>query len=242
MKRSRWWVQHQLDLASVQPRLLETGDVIVVMDTTYFGHAFGVMVFRCPHRKKNLLWKFLKYETIAEYIAGVNMLQNQGWNIRGIVCDARKGLVNAFPAIPLQMCQFHQVQIVLRYITRKPKLEAGKELKELMLLLTKTDEASFCHWLSLWHEKWKEFLAEKTIDPFSKRSHFTHKRLRSAYRSLGTNLPWLFTFEHHAELSIPNTTNSIEGTFTNMKAKISVHPGLRIDRKQKLIQELLRGF
>jgi hypothetical protein len=38
---------------------------------------------------------------------------------------------------------------------------------------------------------------------------------------------------------MPNTTNSLEGTFTHIKAKISVHSGLRIDRKQKLIQELL---
>ena len=190
---------------------------------------------------KNLLWKFLPYETIAEYIAGVKDLQERGWNVIGIVCDARRGLVNAFPGIPVQMCQFHQIQIVLRYITRKPKLEAGKELKELMLLLTKTDEASFRHWLTLWHEKWKDFLAEKTVDDFTKRWHFTHKRLRSAYRSLETNLPWLFTFEHHPHLYIPNTTNSLEGTFTNIKAKIAVHPGLRIDRKQKLIQELLCG-
>ncbi len=230
-----------MDLAAVQPRLIEVGRVVVVMDTTYFGKVFGVMVWRCPHRHTNLLWKFLPYETIAEYVAGVKELQQRQWHVVGIVCDARRGLVHAFPDVPVQMCQFHQVMIVLRYITRKPKLEAGKELKEIMLLLTKTDEASFRHWLKLWHERWKEFLSEKTVDDITKRWHFTHKRLRSAYRSLETNLPWLFTFEHHPHLCIPNTTNSLEGTFTNIKAKISVHPGLRTDRKQKLIQELLRG-
>jgi hypothetical protein len=241
MGRSRWWIQQQMDLAVVQPRPLTVGDVVVVMDTTYFGRVFGVMVFRCPHRHRNLLWKFLPYETIKEYIAGVKELQERGWNVTGIACDARRGLVQAFPAIPVQMCQFHQVQIVLRYITRKPKLEAGKELKALMLLLKETDAASFGHWLKQWHVRWKDFLAEKTIDPISKRWHFTHKRLRSAYRSLETNFPWLFTFEHHPQLCIPNTTNSLEGTFTNIKAKIAVHPGLRVDRKQKLIQELLGG-
>jgi len=230
-----------MDRAEVQPRFIATGDVVVVMDTTYFGKVFGVMVFRCPHRHKNLLWKFLPYETIAEYVAGIRTLRQGGWNIVGIVCDARRGLVQAFPDVPIQMCQFHQVMIVLRYITRKPKLEAGKELKELILLLTQTDEASFRHWLKLWHEKWKDFLAEKTIDPITNRWHFTHKRLRSAYRSLETNLPWLFTCEHHPHLCIPNTTNSLEGTFTHIKSKIHIHPGLRIDRKQKLIQELLRG-
>lgn len=230
-----------MDLATVQPRSLDIGDVVVVMDTTYFGKIFGVMVFRCPHRKKNLLWTFLPYETIAAYIAGVQELQRGGWNVLGIVCDARRGLVQAFPDIPVQMCQFHQVMIILRYITRKPKLEAGKELKALVLLLTQTDEASFRHWLCVWHEQWKELLAEKTVDPMTQRWHFTHKRLRSAYRSLETNLPWLFTCQQHPSLCLPNTTNSLEGSFTHIKAKLSVHSGLRIDRKQKLIQELLRG-
>lgn len=214
----------------------------MVMDTTYFGKVFGVMVFRCPHRKNNIFWKFLSHERISEYIAGIQALQRDGWNVVGIVCDARRGLVNAFPDIPVQMCQFHQVQIVLRYITRRPKLESGKELKELVLLLTKTDEASFRYWLTQWHTKWKDFLSEKNIDPITCRWHYTHKRLRSAYRSLETNLPWLFTYEHHPHLRIPNTTNSLEGSFTNLKCKIHVHPGLRIDRKQKLISELLQGF
>jgi hypothetical protein len=231
-----------MDLAEVQPRLLESGDVVVVMDTTYFGKVFGVMVFRCPHRRKNLLWKFLPYETIAEYVAGVEELRQRGWNVVGIVCDARRGLVNAFPGIPVQMCQFHQVMIVLRYITRKPKLIAGKELKELVLLLTQTDEQSFRYWLSQWHTKWKDFLAEKTVDEFTTRWHFTHKRLRSAYRSLETNLSWLFTCHRHPHLCLPNTTNSLEGSFTHIKNKIRIHSGLRIDRKQKLIEELLRGL
>lgn len=239
--RSKRWVQRRLDGATVQPRPLKAGDVILIMDTTYFGKVFGVMVFRCPHRKKNLLWKFLKHETIAEYVLGVKALQKQGWTILGIVCDARRGLVSAFPDIPVQMCQFHQVQIVLRYITRKPKLDAGKELKHLIQQLKQTDEASFRHWLHQWHERWKDFLNEKTINPFSKKSHFTHKRLRSAYRSIETNLPWLFTFERHSHLQIPNTTNSLEGSFTHLKKKIALHCGMRIDRKQKMIQELLRG-
>ena len=97
-------MQQQMDRAEIQPRSLEVGDVVVVMDTTYFGKVFGVMVFRCPHRQKNLLWKFVPYETIAEYIAGTKELQRRGWNITSIVCDARRGLVQAFPGIPVQMC------------------------------------------------------------------------------------------------------------------------------------------
>lgn len=41
------------------------------------------------------------------------------------------------------MCVFHQIQIITRYITRRPKLQANIDLRELTLLLTKTDKESF---------------------------------------------------------------------------------------------------
>ena len=68
---------------------------------------------------------------------------------------------------PVQMCQFHQVQIVTRYITKKPKLEANIELRELTLLLTKTDKESFTFWLEEWHEKYRDFLNKTSINPIN---------------------------------------------------------------------------
>jgi hypothetical protein len=38
------------------------------------------------------------------------------------------------------MCQFHQGQIIRRYITKNPILEPNKELKEIMKWLTQTDK------------------------------------------------------------------------------------------------------
>jgi len=66
------------------------------------------------------------------------------------------------------------------------------------------------------------------------------KRIRSAYRSLKSNLPYLFTWYDNMDLKIPNTTNSLEGTFSNLKNKIRVHAGLKKHRKMKLINELLK--
>jgi len=73
----------------------------------------------------------------------------------------------------------------------------------------------------------------------TKKWHYTHKRIRSAYRSLKTNLPYLFTWYDYIDLNIPNTTNSLEGTFSDLKNKIRVHAGLKKQRKMKLINELL---
>ena len=60
-----------------------------------------------------------------------------------IVCDGRKKLFQLFPDIPVQMCQFHQVAIVRRYLTRKPKLQAAKELMEVVRIMKKTDNETF---------------------------------------------------------------------------------------------------
>ena len=167
------------------------------------------------------------------------LFRSEGWEILAIVCDGKRGLFNAFGNIPIQMCQFHQTAIITRYITKNPKLEAGKKLKELMKLLTDTDKESFTGELEKWHQKWNDFLKEKTYNPETKTSRFTHRRIRSAYRSLKTNLPYLFTWYDNIDLNIPNTTNSLEGMFSNLKTKVRVHAGLKKHRKKKLIDELL---
>jgi len=48
--------------------------------------------------------------------------------------------------------------------------------------------------------------------------NYTHPRIRAAYRSLRTNLPYLFTYKNYKYLSISNTTNALEGgVFSHMK-------------------------
>ena len=212
---------------------------MVIMDTTYFGRKFGVMVFRDHYKKKNIYWKFIKHENIKEYVTGIHYISENGWKIVGIVCDGKRGMFNAFGQIPVQMCQYHQIAIVTRYITKKPRLQAGVELRELILLLTKTDKESFTGGLNEWHKRWKIFLKEKTINPDTDKWNYTHRRLKSAYRSLNTNLPYLFTWYDYPELNMPNTTNSLEGTFSNLKTKLRVHSGLKEHRKKKVINEIL---
>lgn len=233
-------MQRQLKDVEVPQRELAPDEVIVVMDTTYFKRFFGVMVFRCPHRKRNLHWTFLPYETISAYKRGIETLEERGWTITAIVCDGRRGLLQGF-SVPVQMCHFHQAAIVTRYVTRQPKLEAGQDLQSLMRHLPKVDETQFTLWLQLWYDKWGDFLKERTVDDITGKWHYTHRRIRSAYFSVKRNLPYLFTYQKHPELSIPNTTNSLEGIFTHIKKNVRLHGGLRPHQKLPIIEEFLRG-
>lgn len=125
------------------------------------------------------------------------------------------------------MCQFHQVAIVRRHITKRPKTLASIELQELVNMLKSTDKERFEGGLSQWFCKWEAFLNKRSINPTTGKSTFTHRRLRSAYRSLRTNLNWLFTRYDFIDLNIPNTPHALEGHFADLKNKMRIHNGLK---------------
>lgn len=211
------------------------------MDTTYWGKKFGVMLFKDAYTGENLLIYFVKYETNALYKKGIEELVKRGFDIVAIVCDGRRGLFQLFSNIPIQMCQFHQIAAIRRYITKNPKLPASIELKEIVALMVHTDKESFTGALQDWFEKWEWFLNERTINPETAKSHYTHKKLRSAYNSLKRNLDVLFTWYDHKELEIPNTTNAIDGQFSDLKQKMRNHNGMNMNRKKRFIIEFLKA-
>jgi hypothetical protein len=232
----------KLDENKVEPVVkLSPKGLVVVADTTFFSHADGLIVFREPNLKKNIWWSLVEYERAESYLRGKNHLEQNGFNITAVVLDGRPGIRAVFSGLPVQMCQFHQKQIIKRYLTAKPKLEASQELKMIVAKLSNIDELKFSAELKCWHEKWKNFLKQKTTDQNTGRWCYTHKRLRSAYRSLNTNLPYLFTYQKFPELHIPNTTNSLDGFFNRLKSLVYVHRGMNIQRRKRIIIEILKG-
>jgi len=75
----------------------------------------------------------------------------------------------------------------------------------------------------------------------NEQGEFVHRKLRSAVRSLKSNLPYLFAYQTYPELNIPNTTNSCDGSFAHWKQKVKIHRGLRQHRRNKMIDLLLQG-
>src|SRR3989344_1738070 len=179
---------------------------------------------------------------MAHYRYGRSILEEKGWTLQAVVVDGKRGFLKVFEGMLIQICQFHQMKQVTKYLTRRPQTEAGKELRALALTLTKTNEATFTKALEAWHQKWRTFIEEKTVSEFlngKTKWYYTHKNVRSAYRSLKTNLPYLFTYQKYPELNIPNTTNALDGSFSALKKKLAVHHGLRKDRRYKVISQLL---
>ena len=71
---------------------------------------------------------------------------------------------------------FHQVKIVQKYLTCRPELPTSRELLEMV----HTDKENFVGAFEEWSERWPNFLKERSRDPSTGKSHYTHRKLRSA--------------------------------------------------------------
>lgn len=245
--RSVPWLRSQLGQFSPPTLALTPTKVVVTADAFYFRRGVGMMVFRSQALPANLLWFRIAYERIAHYVWGIEQLEEQGWTIQAVVIDGRKGVREALEGrFPVQMCHFHQVAIVTRNLTKHPKLTASQELAALTATLTTTTEAAFTAALKAWDERWNDLVWERTVSDHlrtpsgKKRWWYTHKGLRRAYRSLEANLPYLFTYERHPKLHIPNTTNSLDGSISHLRDKLRAHRGLKLTERIKIAEAFLK--
>jgi transposase len=233
-------IQKYLDqYESVQSNVLASGPVVIGLDCTFFGRGNGIIVARCPNLKKNLYCKEIITENRAVYEEARRYLEGAGFNIQAVVLDAKHGIREVFSGLVVQICQYHQQQIVVRYLTTKPKTEAGLELRVITSALTELEEISFTELLDVWYKKWSVFLKERTYKPDRKHWSYTHRRIRAAYRSLITNLPYLFSYQKYPDLKIPNTNNSSEGSFSELKRLLNNHHGLKRWRRYRITETIL---
>lgn len=219
--------------------LIPPHPVFLVIDVYYRKRGDGTIVFRVPELQQNLLWYDIEYETILAYTRGVDTLVQAGWEIQGITIDGRPGTIRALEYYaPVQHCQFHQLQTVIKYLTKRPKFESHQSLKRVASTLTKVDESTFTTLLNYWHGKYEHLLKEKTHHPGGGWS-YTHEHLRSCYNSLRRNLPHLFTYLNHP--GMPNTTNSLDGSISHLRTLHRIHRGKSFSSGENFPGEVLRG-
>lgn len=239
-RKSEKWVRNQLMRYAVSDKATLPREMVAIMDATRIGK-WWYFVVRDPHGKENVYMAETYSESTFCYQAAIKDLSERGFIIKAVVVDGKVALSSwIFGNLPIQMCHFHQKQIVVRYITMNPILDAGKELLALTNTLSITNEKEFTLAFKNWSDKWKTFLSEKTVSE-NGRSFYTHRNLRSARDSIKRHLPYLFTFERFPELNIPNTTNSLDGSFTKLKNSIAVHAGLSQKLKMKMVKTILQG-
>jgi len=211
--------------------------ITLCVDTTFFG-SFGVVVFRDQEQKENLWWKFVREEQLVWYAEGRLFLEALGYDIRSVTADGLPGLPSVFKGIPFQYCHFHARKTITTYLTRRPKTEAGVSLSHIMKHLRTYRYETFMRAVQEWKTTYDVFLQEKTVRPDGGWS-YTHRKLRSALRSMVHMSAYLFTYLHYPHMFIPTTTNTLEGHFAHIKVRCGVHRGISVARMQKVITIIL---
>ena len=208
---------------------------VVLANATYFGRRFGVVLMKDALSERILWHKFIeRHERLADYKEGLGSIEARDIKVQGIVSDGLKGLRKVLAQYPFQLCQYHQIARIRQLLTSNPWLPAARELWQLVCTLTKKSRAEFMVELEAWYERWKDFLSERSMGEDG-RTHYTHRRLRSAYLSLKRNADVLWTFEDYPEAGIPNTNNSLEATNSEIKKLLRVHSGISRGHRKELI-------
>lgn len=239
------WIQQQIH--RYEPRRSEVlpRPVTLVIDATFFGKRtdrFGLLVAKDVKTLQPVAYRFIQTETLQEYTLLKESLLRRGFEIQAVTIDGKRGLYGLFADRLVQMCHFHQQATVTRYLTRKPRLPAAIDLRRIASYLTKTTECRFRYLLAAWYRRHRHFYEEKVEDDSPRGWHYKHKRLRSAYRSLKSNTPYLFTYRKHPHLCIPNTTNHLDGgCFSPLKDLLKIHRGIGLEMKRKLIIDFLEN-
>jgi hypothetical protein len=237
--KSANWVRKQLENYELPKKTITPCQTVIVADATYFRRQYGILVLRADKIKRNIFWREIDYERIDSYLRARRKIESQGFKALAIVTDGRPGVRGIFEDVPVQMCHFHQKQIITRHLTTRPVLPAGIELRNISQTLCNTTEEEFTNALEVWYLRWCDFLKEKTFNPETGKSFYTHHRIRSAHYSLKTNLDYLFIYQKYSELNIPNTTSSLEGAFSHLKDLTKLHRGLNYKTKRKMIDTIL---
>ncbi len=239
-KKSSKTIERILDSYEIKKKKHNPRKLVVVMDATYFKKENGILVARDPNKKENIYCCEIISETKIEYQKAKSELEMLGYELQAIILDGKRGIPSVFKDIPVQLCQFHQWQVIRRKLTLKPKLKSHQELLLIARKITKSTESEMKKFLEDFEKNFHEELNEKIEIIETKKWKYVHKNLRSAYKNLVRNLPFLYTHEKYPELNIPNTTNSLDGFFNILKMFINIHRGLKSKRRIKVIKELLK--
>ena len=207
----------------------------VHLDVTYWGHNWGVLLALDDASNRPLYIAFVQAEKNSDYELAIRTIRDNGYDIRGIIIDGKRGLFTMFAAYKVQMCQYHMKQIVFRYLTKNPRLKAAVALEVLVMKLTKISKEDFINAYEEWKQTWSQVINKRSTSKRTGKEHYTHRRLRTAMHSIDFYLPYLFTYQEDGCVGMPNTNNKIEGTFTDLKKNLNTHSGMSIKNRKRFI-------
>lgn len=161
-----------------------------------------------------------------------------------VVADGQKGMAyfvkRWWPQTAFQRCHFHLVSLIINYLSRNPKNEAGKQILELMYRLKYVKTFEDRNQWKLLHCIWEKQY-EKVFNEKNELGNYVHRKLRSVRFIVRRAIPNLFTYLDYS--GCPNTTNLVEGWVNAAIAEgLRRHRGLHLSQKKTLVSIILSNL
>lgn len=191
--------------------------------------------------KQPFAWLFNERENFDSWFLLMNRIKKD-YEVEAVVSDGQKGLIKAvktvFGNIPHQRCLVHIKRFCLSRLTQNPKTDAGKELRVLVCRISKVKtETEINEWKNSffkWDKKHEYFLKEKSINPLTNKSWYTHRKLKVVRSHLKNALGNMFL--HIQNINMPNTTNYVEGGINSpLSELLRRHRGIKKEEKRLLV-------
>ena len=193
---------------------------------------------------------FVLRENYSSYLLDLIKITELGYLIKGVTSDGVTSLDSALKTlfdnkenpIPHQRCLVHLQRDGQRFLTKNPETQTGVELldiiKQVNTIKNHYEKEIWIKWFERFEGRNKEVLNQKSKGIHPKTGKltwwYTHKNLRRTYRMVRNSLPNLFLYLDYQFL--PKDTNGLEGEFSHLKRKLSLHRGLKRRRKANLVR------
>lgn len=214
----------------------------LLVDGTYFSKKICLVLYRDNNIKFTQLYRITDGEWFEEIQEDLKNLKALGLKIESITCDGHPSILKAIKrvdkSIIVQRCIIHIQRMCKIWLTLRPQSEAGQALRDLINNIhTIKDRTQWGYWvvdLIRWHEKYKNFVNEKTINPTTGRAWYKHRMVRKAFITIKRALPDMFHYlDNH---KIPKSTNGLESFFGHLKDNLSIHRGLTESHRKNFIK------
>lgn len=220
-------------------------DAVLILDAIWIGGRAAVaFIARTPASVRS--WGFAGSESHESWSMFVCSLTQP----RAVVVDGNGGLLwaiqHCWDGVLLQRCLAHVMRVALGKLTQRPRTEADRSLRRLVLLLprirTRRQKRRWIRMFWKWQRRSDDFLRERTYYEAQGRRRwwYTHRTLRAVRSHLRNALPHLFTYVRHPW--IPRTSNHLEGgTNARLEELIGRHRGMPLEHRKALVAHFLHS-
>lgn len=146
--------------------------VNLLIDGTYFTNKVCLLLYRDHNIKMTILYRLTDKEALRDLKEDLHAIKCVGIEIESVTCDGHANIIKAVrevcPEAIIQRCTFHITNEICNWLTKKPKIEAAQELRELVCYLSKInthEEAQL--WMRAfidWYHIYEEYINEKSRD------------------------------------------------------------------------------